>query len=45
MYAYGIYAITKFGESKTQLVFFYESVSISALIFAGTLSNIIFRHG
>ena len=45
MYAYGIYAITKFGESKTQLVFFYESVSISALIFAGTLSNMIFRHG
>ena len=40
LYALGEFAICKYGETKTQLVFFYENVAVSILIFAGTLSNL-----
>ena len=40
LYALGEFAICKYGETKTQLVFFYENVAVSLLIFIGTLSNL-----
>ena len=41
LYAIGEFAICKYGETKTQLVFFYENVAISLLIFVGIISNIL----
>ncbi|MBQ2721381.1 MAG: UbiA family prenyltransferase [Opitutales bacterium] len=41
LYAIGEFAICKYGETKTQLVFFYENVAISLLIFIGIVSNIL----
>ncbi len=41
LYALGEISICVWGESKTQLVFFYENVSISFLIFLSITSNLL----
>ena len=40
LYVFGVITIALFGVKKTQLVFLYESVSISGLIFLGIASNL-----
>ncbi|MBQ6534593.1 MAG: 4-hydroxybenzoate octaprenyltransferase [Opitutales bacterium] len=40
LYVFGIFAILKYGGQKTQLVFFYENVSVSIMIFAGIAANL-----
>lgn len=40
LYVFGVITIALFGGKKTQLVFFYESISISGLIFVGIASNL-----
>lgn len=39
LYAAGVFSIIKFGERKTELVFFYENISVSGLILFGIASN------
>ncbi len=41
LYTLGIFAICRYGEAKTQLVFFYENISVSFLIFIGVFSNLL----
>ncbi len=41
MYAAGEIIFIKFGDAKTQLVFFYENASISGLILLGCAANLI----
>ncbi len=41
LYIFGEFSILFFGEAKTQLVFFYENVSISFLILIAIASNLI----
>ncbi len=41
LYALGEISVCVWGESKTQLVFFYENVSISFLIFLSIASNLL----
>ena len=40
LYVFGVITIALFGVKKTQLVFLYESISISGLIFLGIASNL-----